>query len=229
MVRTDSEKSYASSQRSENRSNRSEKSDNNSHRSSQKSDNHSNRLSQKSDNHSNRSKRSRNSTGSPNKLVRSGSYSTTRTLASDVEKLSFDSDSEVYDLPTLADDSRIKLSPLSRSDSKSGLTRVDSKKSTKWGYGWGLGKAKERERDMLERSPSVDSERPPLYKSPTRTSSRSSGSKRPPFYSNDSGSTLVGSAYERKINDVESIKEKVDTAERLEEIRKLMAKEKLDY
>jgi len=82
---------------------------------------------------------------------------------------------------------------------------------------------------MLARSPSVSSERPPLYKSPTRTSSRSSESKRPPFYSNDSSSTLVGSAYERKINDVETIKERVDTADRLEEIRKLMSKDKLDY
>jgi Xaa-Pro aminopeptidase len=135
----------------------------------------------------------------------------------------------VYDVPTLANESRTKFSQHSRNDSKSALTRVDSKKSTKWGYGWGLGKAKEREREMLERSPSLDSERPPLYKSPTRTSSRSSGSKRPPFYSNDSASTLVGSAYERKINDVESIKEKVDTTDRLDEIRKLMAKEKLDY
>jgi Xaa-Pro aminopeptidase len=54
--------------------------------------------------------------------------------------------------------------------------------------------------------------------------------KRPPVYSDDSSSTLVArSAYEHKINDVESIKEKVDTAERLEDIRKLMAKDKLDY
>ena len=53
--------------------------------------------------------------------------------------------------------------------------------------------------------------------------------KHPPVYSNDSFSTLVGSAYERKINDVGPIKEKVDTADRLEDIRKLMAKDKLDY
>jgi len=125
--------------------------------------------------------------------------------------------------------SRTKFSELSRNDSNSVLARTDSKKSTKWGYGWGLGKVKEREKEMLERSPSVSSERPPLYNSPTRTSSRSSGSKRPPFYSNDSASTLVGSAFERKINDVESIKERVDTTDRLEEIRKLMAKDKLDY
>ena len=82
---------------------------------------------------------------------------------------------------------------------------------------------------MLELSPSVSSERPPLYKPPTRTFSSSGGSKRPPFYSNDSSNILVGSAYERKINDVEPIKERIDTADKPEEIKKLMAKDKLDY
>jgi Xaa-Pro aminopeptidase len=74
----------------------------------------------------------------------------------------------------------------------------------------------------------VSFERPPLYKSLTRTSSSSSGSKCPPFCSNDSSSILVGSAYERKINDVEPIKERID-ADKLEQIRKLMAKDKIDY
>jgi Xaa-Pro aminopeptidase len=46
---------------------------------------------------------------------------------------------------------------------------------------------------------------------------------------NDSSSTLVGSVCERKINDVELIKERIDTADRLEEIRRSMAKDKLDY
>jgi Xaa-Pro aminopeptidase len=39
----------------------------------------------------------------------------------------------------------------------------------------------------------------------------------------------VGSAFERKVADVESIKERVDTSERLDEIRKLMTKDNLDY
>jgi Xaa-Pro aminopeptidase len=39
----------------------------------------------------------------------------------------------------------------------------------------------------------------------------------------------VGSALERKIGDVESIKEKVDTGERLDEMRRLMSKDSLDY
>lgn len=63
--------------------------------------------------------------------------------------------------------------------------------------------------------------------------SAASGSKksplRPPFWPNDSQSTLVGSAFERKVADVESIKERVDTSSRLDEMRKLMAKDNLDY
>jgi Xaa-Pro aminopeptidase len=82
---------------------------------------------------------------------------------------------------------------------------------------------------LVERSPSVSSERSPFHESPTRASSRSSGGKRSPFYLNDSSSTLVGSVCERKINDVELIKERIDTADRLEEIRRSMAKDKLDY
>ncbi|KAF9065954.1 Creatinase/aminopeptidase [Rhodocollybia butyracea] len=42
----------------------------------------------------------------------------------------------------------------------------------------------------------------------------------------DSSSTLVGSALERKLNPEESINERVDTSERLEELRRLMGKEK---
>lgn len=71
----------------------------------------------------------------------------------------------------------------------------------------------------------VSFERPPLYKSLTRTSSSSSGSKCLSFCSNDSSSIPV---YERKINDVEPIKERID-ADKLEQIRKLMAKDKIDY
>jgi Xaa-Pro aminopeptidase len=61
------------------------------------------------------------------------------------------------------------------------------------------------------------------------SASRTNGSRRPGMHSNDSSSTLVGSALDRKINDVESVKERVDTTFRLEEIRKLMQRDKLDY
>ena len=65
-------------------------------------------------------------------------------------------------------------------------------------------------------------------------SSRSTAPKppRPPLinghvlYPQDSTDTLVGSAYERKINE-QGIKP--DTTDRLKDLRRLMAKEKLDY
>ncbi|KAJ2911838.1 hypothetical protein MD484_g8576, partial [Candolleomyces efflorescens] len=61
-------------------------------------------------------------------------------------------------------------------------------------------------------------------------SSRSAAPKpRPPLMPQDSTSTLVGSAYERKINDRGSIREKPDTTERLDELRRLMGKDNLDY
>jgi hypothetical protein len=50
-------------------------------------------------------------------------------------------------------------------------------------------------------------------------------SVRPPFWLKDSSNTLVGSALERKLTNVK----RVDTTERLVEIRRLMAKDNLDY
>lgn len=67
------------------------------------------------------------------------------------------------------------------------------------------------------------------------TSSRSTAPKpRPPlmgheFYPEDSTATLVGSAFERKINDHDSIRMKPDTTDRLDEMRRLMGKDNLDY
>ncbi|KAI0318858.1 Creatinase/aminopeptidase [Amylostereum chailletii] len=59
---------------------------------------------------------------------------------------------------------------------------------------------------------------------------RASGnSRRPSLDSNASASTLVGSARERKEGYQDPIKEEFDTFERLEELRKLMAKDGLDY
>ena len=67
-------------------------------------------------------------------------------------------------------------------------------------------------------------------------SSRSSAPKpRPPLinghalYPQDSTDTLVGSAFERKVNEHDSIKVKPDTTERLEDMRRLMIRDKLDY
>ena len=67
-------------------------------------------------------------------------------------------------------------------------------------------------------------------------SSRSTAPKpRPPLinghalYPQDSTDTLVGSAFERKVNEQDSIRVKPDTTERLEDMRRLMIKDKLDY
>lgn len=67
-------------------------------------------------------------------------------------------------------------------------------------------------------------------------SSRSSAPKpRPPLinghvlYPQDSTDTLVGSAFERKVNEQDSIRVKPDTTERLQDMRRLMIKDKLDY
>lgn len=53
--------------------------------------------------------------------------------------------------------------------------------------------------------------------------------KRAHFYSNDSSSTLVGSALERKLNEVDSIRDTGDTDERLADLRKNMLTHQLDY
>ena len=67
-------------------------------------------------------------------------------------------------------------------------------------------------------------------------SSRSTAPKpRPPLinghvlYPQDSTDTLVGSAFERKVNEQDSIRIKPNTTERLEDMRRLMIKDKLDY
>ncbi|KAJ6616675.1 peptidase M24, structural domain-containing protein [Mycena sp. CBHHK59/15] len=73
----------------------------------------------------------------------------------------------------------------------------------------------------------------------SRTSQRSTGGRasagsgtrgrQTPLVRNDSNSTLVGSALERKINDVEPSLEKADTTPRLNALRELMQKDNLDY
>ncbi|KNZ76560.1 hypothetical protein J132_09419 [Termitomyces sp. J132] len=50
-----------------------------------------------------------------------------------------------------------------------------------------------------------------------------------PRYANDSSSTLVGSALERKMNEVDSIRYTGDTTERLQDLRRHMETHKLDY
>jgi Xaa-Pro aminopeptidase len=165
------------------------------------------------------------------------SYSPTATITSKTSLAKsglISEDSESYNVPLPVKEP----SPVStkRSDSK------------KWGYGWGAGKEKEREysaANMVRKDSggSTSSAETLAGKSPSpgypdrpnvsrQSSSRSNGTRfspRPGIHGNDSSSTLVGSALERKINDVESVREKIDTSPRLEDLRKQMAKDNLDY
>jgi hypothetical protein len=60
-------------------------------------------------------------------------------------------------------------------------------------------------------------------------SRRSNNSKRPSLTGSGSINTLVGSALDRKEAYEDPIREYVDTYPRLVELRKLMAKDNLDY
>lgn len=166
------------------------------------------------------------------------------------EKLTFVSDTEVYsNLPALPNGKR---APKHKKGASEQITKDTSKKT--WGWGskpTGLKEEESVHEVQLRRASSnisVESDtvplpRPPILggsPSPSRNSSKSSktnpsplirmsSSKRPNLLSNDSTSTLVGSAYERKINYVDSILDRPDTSSRLNEIRKLMLKDALDY
>ena len=87
----------------------------------------------------------------------------------------------------------------------------------------------------------VHRELEPLYAIPMNDdhgpySSRSSAPRpRPPLinghalYPQDSTDTLLGSSFERRVNELDSSRVKPDTTERLEDLRRLMIKDKLDY
>lgn len=64
--------------------------------------------------------------------------------------------------------------------------------------------------------------------SPATTPARPSA-PRPPLYPSESSSTLIGSAYERKVADVDSYQGPPDTTGRLNALRELMSKNELDY
>ncbi|KAJ6491425.1 Creatinase aminopeptidase [Mycena vitilis] len=106
-------------------------------------------------------------------------------------------------------------------------------------------KASHESRESRESRRSKDSRRTNETKlsaqSQSRTSQRSTGAgatagtsgpgtrNQTPLVRNDSNSTLVGSALERKINDVEPSLERPDTGPRLDAVRELMQKDNLDY
>ena len=60
-------------------------------------------------------------------------------------------------------------------------------------------------------------------------SNASSARRRPGPRPTDSQSTLVGSAFDRKVGFYDEPPKRVDTSERLMKLRALMEKEKLDY
>lgn len=63
---------------------------------------------------------------------------------------------------------------------------------------------------------------------PAQAFGSNSLTRRPALYPSESSSTLVGSALERKVNDVDTFK-RFDTTERLDSLRELMKKDSLDY
>jgi Xaa-Pro aminopeptidase len=129
-----------------------------------------------------------------------------------VDKLTFDSDSENYDVPpprkggTTLVRANTNTSPpkLLRSNTKtsqkpSGLDRSDTqvtKKSvaSRWGYGWGIGRSKEKgrawdnDRESTDRRQSSDTRIMP-HPSVTRHSSRSSKNTQQSWGSNNSRNT----------------------------------------
>lgn len=146
---------------------------------------------------------------------------------------------------------------LQRSNTMTGTKK--STLSNRWGYGWGLGKQREKEkeaeltRDMSQsqrsKTPSVDL---PVYQPPVRHNSQSTQASRTTqntqsthrsksthhsnrsgrsqaLRPNESSSTLVGSALERKNTFADSLRDVVHTSERLAELRKQMEKEQLDF
>ncbi|EJF65620.1 Creatinase/aminopeptidase [Dichomitus squalens] len=75
--------------------------------------------------------------------------------------------------------------------------------------------------------PPSNHKRSDTYKSNTTKGSGRSG--RPALYPSESSSTLVGSAFERKVRDEDPISDRPDTSSRLDSLRDLMRSHDLDY
>lgn len=183
-----------------------------------------------------------------NSLVsRDGPFSPTATLNSSKsrERIAFQTDTDSYnDVPELSNERK-------RGDS--------TKKKWNYGWGAGSKEKEKEEVRMIDqgllRRDSRDSRDTPASSAFASTSTLSLAKTLPPpspqvrpstarhisiktasprairpaLYGNDSSSTLVGSAFERKLNDIESIKERPDTSDRLDDLRRLMIKDNLDY
>ncbi|KAF9034551.1 hypothetical protein BJ165DRAFT_1409852 [Panaeolus papilionaceus] len=114
--------------------------------------------------------------------------------------------------------------------------------SNKWGYGWGAGK-KDKEREYEEEAqmnekaasqtdlPLYQSSHPSVRRNTQSSQARKSTVKTQghTLTSQDSTPTLVGSIPNRKMEESDTVRPKVDTTARIGELRHLMPKDKLDY
>jgi Xaa-Pro aminopeptidase len=118
------------------------------------------------------------------------------------------------------------------------LVHADTTEHTlsKWSYRWGIGKRRKKETKLVEQELMGSSPHPPLHHSNTRTHSSNkanqaemsgigeystdSGETSCPIRPNGSQSLFIGSAFAKR---------RVDTSDRLDEMRKLMAMDTLDY
>jgi Xaa-Pro aminopeptidase len=184
-------------------------------------------------------KKGRNTSRRMAQHEREGSLSPTAAHASDVERLTFSSDTESYNVPSLNQVVEVKRSDSKRFWGKFGFSRnkgVEIEPEYISGRGileWtasrssgGSGPSPDLPLRLSSKSGRKSSDSYPGLSS--RTSSKSSDKRRPLWLTN-STDTLVGSALERYMADGESIRERTDTTDRLEDLRKLMEKEKLDY
>ncbi|KZP27510.1 hypothetical protein FIBSPDRAFT_928041 [Athelia psychrophila] len=130
------------------------------------------------------------------------------------EKLAFDSDLEAYEeVRALPSDSRARA--IERPTPATPWARWQEACRRSGAYGWGVGK------------PKLYSDSCSLRKTNATGVSKRTGS-RPNLWASDSRSTLVGSAFERKLNDLDVPKERVDSSDRPNDLRRLMEKDTLD-
>jgi len=119
------------------------------------------------------------------------------------------------------------------------LTEPTHGDSNESGYGWGMGIVKEeadeeRSGGSTSTAETLDGRSPP-HSSPDRpsisdqSSPSTDGYGPPTRHGSGSPLSIVGSALERIVNDVGTLREKIGTGPRLEDLREQMAKDNLDY
>jgi Xaa-Pro aminopeptidase len=147
-------------------------------------------------------------------------------------------DSQIHDTLAFPNESKSKATQGDTMGFETGaLAHADTPEHTvsKWGYGWTVGKRKKKETKSVEQELMGSSLHPPLHHSNTRTRSSNKTNQAEmsgigeystesgdtsPIRPNGSQSVFIGSAFAKR---------RVDTSDRLDEMRKLMAKDMLDY